>query len=197
VLFGGRNVQVHLDDTWEWDGTTWTRASPASSPPSRHTHGMTYDAARQRVVLVGGLTETGHLTDTWEWDGTSWVERTATATFPAFAYHHLGWDEARQRLVAHANGTWGWDVDGWVQLASTNLPQVNRGTLAWDGERQGLMMHGGLFTPQTWLWDGMSWAQLMLVAMPGATSTPAMVFDSRHRRMTLFDGVNTWVLLPP
>src|SRR5262249_12382183 len=36
VLFGGVDVNFNgLNDTWEWDGSTWTQLSPATSPPAR------------------------------------------------------------------------------------------------------------------------------------------------------------------
>jgi hypothetical protein len=39
VLFGGLpRVGDALDDTWEWDGTTWTQRSPETRPPARYNH---------------------------------------------------------------------------------------------------------------------------------------------------------------
>ena len=35
VLFGGRNDQAILGDTWEWDGFLWTRKTPTVAPPAR------------------------------------------------------------------------------------------------------------------------------------------------------------------
>jgi len=68
VLFGGHdgNQPGRLNDTWVWDGTTWTRKSPASSPSSRFGHAMAYDAARGQVVLFGGW-DNNSLNDTWVW----------------------------------------------------------------------------------------------------------------------------------
>ena len=60
VLFGG----VRLQDTWEWDGVSWTQATPAQSPSARWAHAMAYDAGRQRIVLFGGL-GSGWQSDAW------------------------------------------------------------------------------------------------------------------------------------
>ena len=56
VLFGGQDPSTfaNLADTWEWDGTNWSQATPATHPPSMWSFGMTYDRARQRVVVFGG-----------------------------------------------------------------------------------------------------------------------------------------------
>ena len=75
VLFGGTHlgyVSTLLGDTWEWDGTDWTDATPSRSPSSREGHAMVYDVARQRVVLFGGIGAEGRLDDVWEWDGREW-----------------------------------------------------------------------------------------------------------------------------
>ncbi|MFN0245525.1 MAG: kelch repeat-containing protein, partial [Kofleriaceae bacterium] len=32
ILFGGRVASTAFDDTWGWDGTTWTRIDSPSSP---------------------------------------------------------------------------------------------------------------------------------------------------------------------
>jgi hypothetical protein len=39
VLFGGKRSPSYpaqpLNETWEWDGTTWTQRTPPTSPPPR------------------------------------------------------------------------------------------------------------------------------------------------------------------
>jgi hypothetical protein len=78
VLFGGlvRRVMsgityTSLDaTTWLWDGSTWSTAVPAVSPPARYGASMAYEAAHQRVVLFGGCANTTcsvRLNDTWTW----------------------------------------------------------------------------------------------------------------------------------
>jgi len=59
VLFGGNfntddPSRQHLNDTWEWDGSSWTQIRTVE-PPGREGHAMAYDSARRVVVLFGGL----------------------------------------------------------------------------------------------------------------------------------------------
>src|SRR5687767_936871 len=68
VLFGGR-APGFGQDTWEWDGATWTRRFPANSPSARGGHRMAFDSVRARVLLFGGTDGSGVLNDTWAWDG--------------------------------------------------------------------------------------------------------------------------------
>ena len=66
VFYGGLDGSGTLDDTWEWDGRTWT-TQPASSADRRHNHALAYDSARGVTVLVGGITRLPvRRPDTWE-----------------------------------------------------------------------------------------------------------------------------------
>ncbi len=72
LLFGGSRLigtgGGFLSDTWIWDGSTWRKLHPATSPPARHNADMIYDAATGNVVLFGGYNGQ-RLNDTWTWDG--------------------------------------------------------------------------------------------------------------------------------
>jgi len=67
VLFGGRHYQGNFADTWTWDGSTWTKQHPATSPPTRINAPMAYDAATGNVVLFAGYGSNDWLGDTWTW----------------------------------------------------------------------------------------------------------------------------------
>src|SRR5690349_19205522 len=72
VLFGGvadRGFHV-FNDTWLWDGTTWAKQAPKTSPPGREEASMAYDAATGTVVLFGGRENGLAVNDTWVWNGT-------------------------------------------------------------------------------------------------------------------------------
>ncbi len=69
--------------------------------------------------------------------------------------------------------------------------------MAFDADRQHAVLYGGSFMTDTWTWDGTSWQQLRPVTSPPNRLSSAMVYDATRRRMTLFDGVGTWVFLPP
>ncbi len=78
VLFGGADVTGHsLGDTWIWNGSTWTKQTPATSPPPQGQASMAYDAATGNVVLFGG----DNLGGTWVWNGSTWTKQ-APATSP-------------------------------------------------------------------------------------------------------------------
>jgi hypothetical protein len=84
VLFGGQGNQGTLNDTWTWDGSTWTKlVAPKPRPEPRSLAGMAYDAATGNVVLFGGLGSAGQeFGDTWTWDGSAWTKQ-ASAPHPS------------------------------------------------------------------------------------------------------------------
>lgn len=59
ILFGGDHFQPYAlgaeNDTWEWDGTQWTRDWTAAAPSVRAGQSMVYDSALGRMVLFGGF----------------------------------------------------------------------------------------------------------------------------------------------
>ncbi len=54
VLFGGQTRSHTLNDTWIWDGSGWTQAHPATSPPALDNVQMAYDPVSHDVLLIGG-----------------------------------------------------------------------------------------------------------------------------------------------
>ena len=64
VLFGEEHPEGHIDcygnnnDTWTYDGTTWTRQSPTTSPRGRINAAMAYDPTIGQLVLFGGTAAT-------------------------------------------------------------------------------------------------------------------------------------------
>ena len=88
VLFGGlsgpTNAARYENSVWEWNGSVWVNATPASgSPPARFWPQMTYDPVRRRVVMYSGVMNfysslvssfaAQPYRDLWEWDGTAWT----------------------------------------------------------------------------------------------------------------------------
>jgi len=96
VLFGGTtNFSPFgpLDDTWLWDGTTWSQVAPSLSPPTATAH-MTFDAASNQIVLVSG-------TQTWVWDGQNWSMQDESVGPPPGG--QLTYDADRREVILTVN----------------------------------------------------------------------------------------------
>ena len=130
VVFGGMGAAAAggqppiLGDTWEYDGTRWTRHDVAGPSP-RLIAGATYDSRRGMVVLFGGSGTDGFLGDTWGWNGTEWRKLSEVGPAPR-GMGQLAYDAARDRVVlfggrrGYPNGdladTWEWDGARWTRF---------------------------------------------------------------------------------
>jgi hypothetical protein len=133
VLFGGMGARRGeasaplFDDTWEFDGTTWTQARVAGPAP-RLSPGITYDSKRGLVLLFGGANHERVLNDLWAWDGTTW-KKLAEGGPEARVMGYLAYDKRRDRVVlfggrlgvpnnTNLGDTWEWDGAAWRRVGS-------------------------------------------------------------------------------
>ncbi|HEY3446155.1 MAG TPA: kelch repeat-containing protein [Myxococcales bacterium] len=152
-IFGGSP----LDETWAWDGVSWTQAVHGAhddgSPEARSGHTLTYDAKRSRAVLFGGSSKDDYsLGDTWEWDDGSFARPGQVARF-AFAAAQT--EEATTLVsitatwVAGGSGenegspvsgvsTWVWDRGSFMPVSSGSYPLESPGVVTWSTKDPGL-----------------------------------------------------------
>ncbi len=178
ILFGGYDVDpsgnnIALNDTWLWDGSKWSQASPQTSPPARSGVAMAYDSIHGQVVLFGGFDSKGHgLNDTWVWDGANWTQKFPLASPSARAGHGMAYDSAHDQVVlfggtsdSFLNDTWLWDGSNWRQASPPTSPSARASALAYDSARNKVVLFGGFVpTPdvatipfvigETWTWSG-------------------------------------------
>jgi hypothetical protein len=121
VLYGGAGTgspSKNLGDTWTWDGTTWTRQHPPTSPPVLNYASMAYDPGTGTVVMFGGAAGAfGSVTNaTWTWDGTTWTLQSPAASPGARVYASMAYDAATSTSVlfggfndtTNFTDTWTW-----------------------------------------------------------------------------------------
>lgn len=205
VLFGGETGEpatTFLNDTWEWNGEVWNQVAD-TGPRPRRGHAITFDSARQRIVLFGGFVfeqAATFLNDTWEWNGDVWTQVADTGASPRHG-HAMAYDSLRQRTVLFAgvspdglgNDTWEWDGGAWTQVADTGpAPRVTH-AIAYDSVRHRVVLFGGethkpvtTSLNDTWEWDGKNWIQVADTG-PGPRDETAMAYIGT--RTALFGGV--------
>ena len=133
VMFGGyssllnEDVGFYLNDTWEYDGLSWTKSETPISPSPRSGHVMAYDGKRNLIVLFGGGSEDDpFLNDTWEYNGTSWQQRNDLLSSPSQKRNATMSYDPRTETVLLFGGYAGyltndlWEYDGltWKQIDS-------------------------------------------------------------------------------
>jgi hypothetical protein len=132
ALFGGTDTNgTAKDETWEWDGSTWSEVVVAAPPLARTEASLVWDPWRRRLVMFGGRNAQTALNDTWEFDGISWTP-ISTATRPPTRERHVMFVTPRG-LIVHGgntlNGVWS---DVWrlrwnsVELEETCTDGIDR-----------------------------------------------------------------------
>ncbi len=212
VMYGGLSASFFggpsIDETWEYDGTTWTQVFTAHSPGGLGWYGMAYDSARARTVVYGGLPNNFFpldVADTWEYDGVDWTH-VVTANSPGplencgMCYMpSIGKTVVYGGIDVQIGGTtttWGYNGVNWVALPSIggNPGVRTMPRMVYDTDRGVCVLHGGMDpnngTPfnDTWEYDGAQWTQRVGTA-PAARRGQGFAFDGAHHAGVYFGGV--------
>ncbi|MBK8101525.1 MAG: hypothetical protein IPK26_30970 [Planctomycetes bacterium] len=207
VLFGGWDAPVGnivFQDTWEWDGTTWTQRAPAFVPTERESHVMAYDLQRGRTVMWGGQDFNFNLlTETLEWDGTNWQNRNPANSPPGRLLAGMCYDLTRGVCVLFGGDdgtnlladTWEWNGTNWAQVTTAAAPAGRISpAMAFDVSRARTVLFGGDdFTnvlDDTWEYDGTNWTQLLTDGAPPGRVDAGMAYDNARSRLVLFGGAD-------
>lgn len=221
VMFGGVSGSTYRDDTWTYDGTTWTLLT-TTTPSARTNATMVYDPSRQALIMFGGryatmLGASVWVDETWELDGSTWTNLTLTSKPSPRELVGLAWDEANSRMVLFGgrlsgtvyNDLYRLDATTWTQLTPTvSPPPLFFATLAYDpGRRRVLAFNSTSFDQEvveTWQLNDqpLTWTMLDPATPPSGRKLFSLAFDVRLGRTVLFGGSNagsvssneTWTL---
>lgn len=176
------------------------------TPTARMAPAMTYDSARDRVVLVGGagdqLSGAGiigvQLVDAWEWDG-RWHASQYQPPTPRFGAA-MTFNPKTKRPVffggqsSELGELWELDADTW-KLVSIEGPHVALAAVVYDPFNDRVLVSGGLdaetgeTVATTTAWTGTSW-----VPIPDSSEFAqprwdhAIAFDPKRNKLVLFGG---------
>jgi hypothetical protein len=223
VTPGGVTAGPKLSDYWEWDGQagTFTVRSPAAPDadwPATGANGidrnaaMTYDEARDRVVLVGGGAG-----NPWEFDpgAGTWTRPSGAGVWNAAAPALIYNLREKTTFLVQAEGGGIVELDSWDPVARswTRLltpdpfapgPRWSSATGAVADPISGLLWVAPL---PVWSWQAgaTKWTDRSSVAMPPTSGNPAtggvLVFDERRGTLVLLGygnyGLGVWELALP
>jgi uncharacterized protein (TIGR03437 family) len=182
VLFGGFALPSgdgDVNDTWVWDGTTWTKLSPQTSPPVSDGSQMVFDSALGQAILFEGGGAVFY-NDVWAWDGTTWTKKSPASSPPGRTGLSLGYDTAHNQVLmfggtnaspARFGDTWIWDGTLWMQQTPTTSPSARAfAAMAYDSVHSQIVMFGGVTTGSTTVNDTWVWTGASTAAVPTITS---------------------------
>jgi hypothetical protein len=219
VVFGGVyglgvSTSGFSDETWEWNGATFTQRQPAVAPTARNLHAMAYDQIRKATLMFGGQ----NLDELWQWDAVAWTNLTPTPRPAAWPSPRQGsslvWDSRRQRMILFGGQftaeIWEWDGTTWMALTPTPLPEGwafkrQSHAAAYDPGRGVMLVFGGLIndrrSPIIYGYGGDLWEWNpterifgnLTPTQPGLdwplpTYGPAGAFDVARNRLVIFGG---------
>lgn len=200
VLFGGNNSAGALDDTWLFDGTSWTRVFPNTVPTlgSLNVVHMASDTVAGGVVMMSGNL-------VWRWNGSDWQSLPSppeSATFSSTVRNRLAFDPALGRVIHLGIDTALHSFDGsaWQPIAAASAPILDAAGIevAWDPHHNAVMTRNAL---GTWHWTGTRWRAMSSTHRPGPTAQACLATDLARSRTVFFGGrdpntntpsVDTW-----
>ncbi len=201
---GGPNAGPAPQDTWEWNGTTWTHLNLTGfKPPGAASFGMTTDSSRGKIVMVqeAGL---------YEWSNAQWTS-VPEPTPPARIQTAIALDPVRHQVVMFGgNGptlqtplpdTWIWNGT-WRQYTGTG-PQARWGAnMVYDRAHDEIVLFGGFTTSgntalqDTWVWKVDHWIPETPTTVPPRRHDFGMAYDDVHGQVVMFGGATTLTNYP-
>jgi N-acetylneuraminic acid mutarotase len=221
LLFGGYIGGTGIgwtnsDETWIYDynSDTWTKKSPAISPPACSIGSMVYDSESDVFVLFGGFRDSTFsaplMDETWIYNLTSntWTNA-APSIHPSgrmgnsmtydsesdFVILFGGVDQSQRTLT----DTWTYDTNTntWINKTTSQRPDI-LGCATYDTKFNRTVFFGGAesyaetaFRNETWAYDcnTNTWEHLNPTIAPDARARGYLTYDSESERILLFGGV--------
>jgi hypothetical protein len=145
VYFGGETLSDELTNaTWTFRGGAWTNvsASVVNAPGGRIAFGMTYDSARQEILLYGGLVQlldfnlTEYGTDTWAYANGTWTQLSTNGS----VYNPQAWNPPQLNMVYDP-------ADNETVLFGANLSASNPTAVTWTFSTSTWTVAAPVFAP--------------------------------------------------
>lgn len=205
---GSCTTSTSVDETYEWDGTNWTKVALNSDDGRAFGAAMAYDAAHQVMVLYGGLfTVTRY--QTYIYTGGGWLSTASSQPVPRSLALFVS-DPASKFVWLYGGVTTGTSlIDMWQYqnghfdpVASDSLPtSCGSPAGAWDSDRSRIVLFcGALGLTYEFHSDTNAWTSLSPKHVPANRSFTSLVYDQHLKKSVLFggwDGSNfrddTWV----
>ncbi len=211
VLFGGSHYNADrsgfqgIYDTWEFDGTTWTKIDIATEPKVNSPL-LAYDVKRNQVILVGTDDSVATLMYAYDPAARVWNKLTPEK-LPACVFDGSMTYRSRTQTIVVTGGvcsittpavdsTWEWNGTNWTEITTT-ADRATATAIAYDPIRDNVVLFGGLqaFTTVPNSFTGLfqsddTWRFLFLGVRPSPRSLSTFSTDPATKTIWLFGGLN-------
>jgi hypothetical protein len=207
LLFGGGapNSDPGRNDTWAWDGSTWTELRPTDIPLGGT---MVFDPDLPGLVMVGeeSRVSTGRLA-TWTWTGANWKQLHPSTNVTSRGGFGLAYFDGLGVLMVggstglapdtERNDVWLFKEGGWSLRDQATHPIPGWCVIAYDAARRALVLFS-FGTNQTWTYDGSTWVRRHPLHSPtDKLSFTAMAYDPVTQQVVMFGGKTDSVARSP
>ncbi|MGA3149115.1 MAG: kelch repeat-containing protein [Acidimicrobiales bacterium] len=202
---GAGLIPFVMNETWTYNGTTWTELA-ANASPAVADASMAYDPAIGQMVLFGGTTF-NNPGGTWLFDGTTWTQASPTSSPPPLSFASMAYDPAIGQVVLFggaggpfgqgSSDTWTFNGTTWTQVLTPTSPPARQGaSMAYDPATGQMVLFGGYRgtdTPghvlgDTWVLNSTTWTQVSPPSSPPSRASASMAYDPAIGQMVLFGG---------
>lgn len=215
LMFGGDTgafPSPASNQTWSYNGSTWTQLTPTASPTGKIGIQLVHDSNRGVFVMFGSLNTSAFggasVNQTWEFDGTTWTQVFPTTTPGGLGLYGACFDSVRNKVVLYggvansmfpiaANGTWEFNGTNWAQVTTVGTPgPLERPAMCFNEVLGRTVLFGGIDpqiggTDTTWLYDGTNWVAAAVAGpKPLARTGARMVYDSVRGVCVLTGGMD-------
>lgn len=175
LLYGGTKYDGDLNDTWEFDGTTWRQV--ATDTPKLSAGVMVYDETRDQLLLLGNVTTAGANTvEMYVWQSDAWQKLTPAHLPACITQSRMVFQQSNDKVLLLGGGcgvlspkgeTWEWDGTDWTQVtfaATAPTPGLVYGEgMAYDKTRDETVVFGGFeydTRNSTWIYKAGVWTNI-------------------------------------
>jgi hypothetical protein len=167
VLCAGQGLSAPRNDTWTFDGSTWTNHGNSATVTPRSQPAICYAPGIGTVLFGGGVYPTTYHNDTWSFLGTQWLNTVVYGAPPPRMGHDMVWASNWNCMVMFGgyNGstlgdTWSLTTSfpgvQWTQMFVQGAISPRQShAMAFDQRRDRLVVFGGAdangqFLGDTW-----------------------------------------------
>ena len=217
MMYGGRGSSSTagvLEDTFLWNGTSWTVANPANVPFGRYKAQAAY-LPGTGTVMFGGENVNGMQLQTWIWVNSTknWtLVPEANGASPAARTGHCMASNGSVVVLfggrtpkSQLNDTWTFNGSAWTQIHPANTPSIrSEASMCYDSVNNVFVLFGGQneynFTNDTYVLNSgaTQWTHVPVAngSGPSGLINAQMAWDSTTSRSILFGGISATTNYP-
>ncbi|MEM7798140.1 MAG: kelch repeat-containing protein [Chloroflexota bacterium] len=208
VLFGGSDqFDVEQSETWEYNGTNWSQASPTTSPAARSGHSLAFNSGDNKVYLFGGNADTTYFSDLWTYDGTTWTELTPSTAPPARSKHGMAIGNGQILIFGGRTAagtllgdTWVYDIatNSWSEVSGAGPEARMKHSIVYDVANSEFVMMAGtsdaddIYLTDTWRYATSGGWESITRPGPDFSKPFRVVYDDDRSVIVLFSAGETW-----